>query len=76
MREVIKAVEDVNGAPLVVKEEQRRPGDPAELVAVAERIRTTLGWSPKHDDLEQIVRTSLEWERRIAARDPRAYWAA
>jgi len=76
VREVIKAVEDANGAPLVVTEEQRRPGDPAELVAVAERIRTTLGWSPEHADLDQIVRTSLEWERKIAAGDPRAYWAA
>ena len=39
-------------------------------------FRSTLGWAPRFDDLETIVRTSLEWERKIAARDPGAYWAA
>ena len=32
--------------------------------------------TPKFDDLDTIVRTSLEWERKIAAQDPSAYWAA
>mgnify|MGYP000305446407 CR=1 FL=1 len=44
--------------------------------AVAERIRDVLGWTPRFDDLDTIVRTSLEWERKIAAGDPSAYWAA
>jgi UDP-glucose 4-epimerase len=35
-----------------------------------------LGWTPKFDDLDTIVRTSLEWERKIASQDPSAYWAA
>ena len=76
VREVIKAVEAETGSPLNVREETRRAGDPPELVAIADRIRGTLGWTPKHDDLAEIVRTSLDWERRIAAKDPRAYWAA
>ena len=45
-------------------------------VAVAERVREVLGWTPKFDDLDTIVRTSLEWERKIASQDPTAYWAA
>ena len=76
VRDVLQAVERANGASLTVRVEPRRPGDPPELVAVAERIRTVLGWRPRYDDLDTIVRTSLAWERRIAARDPRAYWAA
>jgi UDP-glucose 4-epimerase len=76
VREVLSAVEKVNAAPLNVSEEARRDGDPPELIAVAEQIRSTLGWTPKYDDLDAIVRTSLEWERKIAARDPSAYWAA
>ncbi len=76
VREVLSAVEKINEAPLNVREEARRDGDPPELIAVAEEIRSTLGWAPKYDDLDAIVRTSLEWERKIAAEDPSAYWAA
>ena len=55
-------------------EEARREGDPPELVAVCDRVREVLGWQPRHDDLDTIVRTSLDWERKIAAGDPGAYW--
>jgi len=74
VREVLQAVEKVNGAPLNISEEARRAGDPPELVAVANKVRSVLGWKPQYDDLETIVSTSLEWERKIAARDPSAYW--
>ncbi len=74
VREVLAAVARANGKPLNISEEPRRAGDPPELIAVADKIRKILGWEPKFDDLELIVRTSLEWERKIAARDPSAYW--
>lgn len=74
VREVLDAVERAAGAPLPVEEAPRRAGDPPELVAVADRIRQVLGWQPQHDDLDRIVTTSLAWERKIAARDPDAYW--
>jgi UDP-glucose 4-epimerase len=74
VREVLSAVESAHGAALNIVEEPRRAGDPPELVAVAEEIERVLGWTPKYDDLDTIVRTSLEWERKIAARDPSAYW--
>jgi len=76
VREVLSAVEKANGAALNITEEPRRAGDPPELVAVAKKIQTVLGWQPKFDDLDTIVRTSLEWERKIANQDPSAYWAA
>jgi len=65
VREVLRMVERVSGRPLQVEEIARRAGDPPSLVAHAERIRTVLGWSPRHDDLELIVRTQLEWEYRL-----------
>ena len=74
VREVLQAVEKANGAPLNISEEARRAGDPPELVAVADRVRSVLGWRPQYDDLDTIVSTSLAWERKIAARDPGAYW--
>jgi UDP-glucose 4-epimerase len=73
VREVLRAVEKASGRPLDVREEPRRPGDPPVLVAVADRVREVLGWRPRFDDLDVIVRTSLEWERRLAAGDPTTY---
>lgn len=68
VREVLDMVEKVNGSPLKITEEPRRAGDPPDLVAHAVRIRDTLGWQPKYDNLEFIVRTSLDWEKKLAAK--------
>ncbi len=68
VREVIDAVSRVNGAPIAVEELGRRAGDPPHLVAGAERIRRELGWTPRHDDLDVIVRSSIDWERKLLAR--------
>jgi UDP-glucose 4-epimerase len=76
VREVLAAVEKANGEALNISEEPRRAGDPPELVAVAKKIQSVLGWTPQHDDLDTIVRTSLDWERKIAKQDPSAYWPA
>ena len=65
VREVLRMVESVGGKPLLVREEARRPGDPAYLVARADRIRIELGWQPRYDDLEAIVSDSLAWERKL-----------
>ncbi|MGI9343247.1 MAG: UDP-glucose 4-epimerase GalE [Gammaproteobacteria bacterium] len=76
VREVLAAVEKANGEPLTIAEEGRRAGDPPELVAIVKKIHDVLGWEPEFDDLDTIVRTSLEWERKIAKQDPSAYWPA
>jgi UDP-glucose 4-epimerase len=65
VREVLATVQKVAGKPLAIREEPRREGDPPQLIARAERVRQVLRWTPKLDDLEQIVRTSLEWEKRL-----------
>jgi UDP-glucose 4-epimerase len=65
VREVLRMVEFVGGKPLVVREEARRAGDPAYLVARADRIRAELGWRPRYDDLAAIVTHSLAWERKL-----------
>jgi UDP-glucose 4-epimerase len=67
VRELLSVVESVAGHPIAKREEPRRAGDPPTLVARAARIRATLGWQPRHDDLTKIVTTSLEWERKLAA---------
>ncbi|MFZ9127054.1 MAG: UDP-glucose 4-epimerase GalE [Steroidobacteraceae bacterium] len=65
VRQVLDTVARVAGRPLTIRDEARRPGDPAMLVAHAERIRTLLGWQPKLDDLELIVRHALAWEKAL-----------
>lgn len=65
VREVLDMVGKVNGKPLNIIEEDRRAGDPPALIAKADKIRTVLGWTPQYDDLEFIVKTSLEWEKKL-----------
>jgi UDP-glucose 4-epimerase len=65
VRQVVASVEKLAGLKLAVREEPRRAGDPPELVASAKKVREVLGWSPKLDDIDIIVRSSLEWERRL-----------
>ncbi len=69
VRQVLASVERVSGKRLTVHEQPRRAGDPPALVARAERIRAELGWRPRYDDLDAIVRTSLAWEKRLLS-DP------
>jgi UDP-glucose 4-epimerase len=64
VREVLSALERAHGSPVPVREESRRAGDPPVLIARADRIRTVLGWKPRFDDLDFIVRTTLDWERK------------
>lgn len=69
VREVLQSVERVAGRPLTIREEPRRPGDPPMLIARADQIRSVLGWRPKLDNLDTIVKTALAWEQRLA-REP------
>jgi UDP-glucose 4-epimerase len=67
--EVIDVVRKVSGVDFPVKLSGRRPGDPAAIVAKADRIRAKLGWVPKHNNLEQIVGQALAWERALKTRN-------
>jgi UDP-glucose 4-epimerase len=65
VREVLSSVEKIAGLKLDVREEPRRAGDPPSLIAKCDRVRHLLKWQPKLDDIDTIVRTSLEWEKRL-----------
>jgi UDP-glucose 4-epimerase len=65
VREVLAAVERESGKPLTLREGPRRAGDPPELVSEASAIRRVLGWQPQRDDLDLIVRSAIEWERKL-----------
>jgi UDP-glucose 4-epimerase len=68
--DVIDVVKQVSGVDFAVRKSGRRPGDPAAIVAANDRIRAELGWKPQHDNLSEIVRQALDWERRLHNRSP------
>lgn len=63
VREVIEVARKVTGHPIPAVESERRPGDPAVLVASSQRIQAELGWLPKYPELESIVESAWEWHR-------------
>jgi len=67
--EVVDVVERVVGKRPRTRAAPRRPGDPATLVASAERAAARLGWKPDYPRLEAIVRTAWNWHER----HPRGY---
>ncbi|MEQ9518818.1 MAG: UDP-glucose 4-epimerase GalE, partial [Parvibaculum sp.] len=63
--EVVNAVREVSGLPVKAEQVSRRPGDPASIVADASRARSVLGWTPRHDDLKEIVAHAVAWENKL-----------
>ena len=65
VREVIAMVEKVAGRKLVTIQAPRRAGDPPALIARATRVRSLLQWTPRLDDLGEIVRSAYAWEQKL-----------
>ena len=65
VREVVDVVKQVSGVDFEVSEVERRPGDPAAIVADNALVKEKLGWTPRYDNLEVIVDQALNWERRL-----------
>ena len=65
VKEVVEVVKRVSGVDFPVVVSGRRAGDPAAIVAKADRARSVLGWKPTRDNLDDIVRQALDWERRL-----------
>jgi UDP-glucose-4-epimerase GalE len=69
VREVVRTVEEVSGKAVPLKVGPRRPGDPPELVAAADRVRRELGWQARYPELRAIVETAWNWH----SKHPRGY---
>jgi len=65
VRQVIETVERVSGRKVPVRFSPRREGDPAILVAGAERARGILGWQPQRSSLKSIVETAWQWHASL-----------
>ena len=64
VREVVATARKVTGIEFPVEETGRRAGDPPALVADSSLLRRLTGWQPRCDDLEFIIRTAWDWERK------------
>jgi UDP-glucose 4-epimerase len=65
--EIINAVKKVTGIDFVVQLAGRRPGDPEKLIADSSLIRGELDWAPRYRDLDEIIGTAWDWEKKLAA---------
>jgi len=65
VKEVVEVVKEVTGVDFPVVEADRRPGDPAELIADSTKLKERLGWQPQHDNLSFIVETAWRWEKKL-----------
>lgn len=63
VREVIGMARAVTEHDIPAVDSPRREGDPARLVASSEKIRRELGWTPKHDNLRDILVSAWGWHR-------------
>ncbi len=63
VRQVVDMIERVSGVKVPVRTTSRRPGDPPALVAVSDKASNMLGWKPKMNDLETIIKTAWNWHK-------------
>jgi UDP-glucose 4-epimerase len=64
VKQVIEAARRVTGHAIPVEVKPRRPGDPARLVASSELAKSTLGWQPKHPELDDILSSAWAWHQQ------------
>jgi UDP-glucose 4-epimerase len=69
--EVIETVKRISGRDFKVITGGRRPGDPTAIVADPALIMSEFGWKPRHNDLDEIVRSALAWEEALGRRNQR-----
>lgn len=61
VKQMIEVARQVTGHPIPAKIVERRAGDPAVLVASSDKIKRELGWSPKKDSVEAIIKDAWNW---------------
>jgi len=64
VKEVVDSARRVTGHAIPVEMKERRPGDPARLVAGSEKAKTVLGWKPQISDIDSIVKSAWEWQKQ------------
>ena len=63
VKEMIEAARKVTGHEIPARICERRAGDPARLIASAEKARKTLKWEPKYNNVEDIISSAWKWHK-------------
>jgi len=66
VRDILNSVEKYMGKKLNIIDADRRAGDPAELIADNSKLKEVLSWKPKHDNIDEIVSSSIKWEKSLS----------
>lgn len=66
VREVVKKVEEITGRKVKAIEWERREGDPPVLIGSSDKAKKILGWKPEYSDIETIIQTAWEWEKKVS----------
>ena len=69
VKDITRVVKQVSGVDFPVTLSPRRPGDPAAIIAKADKIRKTLHWQPRYDNIETIVERAYAWEQHLKVRN-------
>ena len=65
VKDVLNIVNQVNDKPISIKNGDRRAGDPSMLVSNVSKLHSLFDWQPKYNDLSFIVKTSIDWEKKL-----------
>ncbi len=64
VNQIIQMAKEITKVDIPFKIQGRRKGDPAELIADNKKIMNLLDWNPKYSDLETIVKSAWNWEKK------------
>lgn len=70
VRQVLAVARRVTRIDFPITESRRREGDPPVLVADSAKLRQKLGWKPRYDDLDYIIKTAWNWEKKLTVKNP------
>jgi len=65
VREIIDAAKKITGKKMDIEIQSRRKGDPAELVADNQKIKSELNWTAENSDLDKIISSAWQWEQKL-----------
>ena len=64
VKEVIETAREVTGQEIPTENSDRRPGDPAVLIASSKKIKEKLNWQADYPELETIIQTAWNWHQK------------
>ncbi len=62
---MISCLNKILGYKVKISIGDRRPGDSERVIANSEKFFKYFSWTPKYNNLEQIIKTSIDWEKKI-----------